>query len=157
MFTHPSVCTAQTNVLSPLILSVPILSVTLPLAASHFRTLLSEHPATTHESFHSSSSSSSSLSLLSPPAFSALGALSFGTGGPQAILKILLLTRSSLRRCVSVSCSRERRRTAPSSQPMARRVEAGLGVIHHIEPPCEGRVLYADKSFYMNSCKSIYR
>jgi hypothetical protein len=131
--------TAQTSVLSPLILSVPILSVTRPLAAFHLRRLLSEHPATIHSSFHSSSSSSSSSS--DPPSFA--GRSCFGTGGPHAILKILLFTRSSRRKCVRPSYSREINRTAPSSHPMARIVDAGFGFIHHIEPPCEGIVLYA--------------
>ena len=143
-YTHPRVCTAQTNVLSPLILSVPILSVTLPLATSHFLKLLSEHPATIHESFHSSSSSSSlSSSSDFPPPLAVFRVLCLGMGGPQAILRILLFTTSSRRKWVRVPCSSESKRTAPSSQPMARSVDAGLGVMHHIEPPCEGRVLYS--------------
>lgn len=56
------------------------------------------------------------------------------------MLRILLLTRSSLRRCVSVSCSRDKSLTAPSSQPSARTVDAGFGDMDHIEPPCEGMV-----------------
>lgn len=131
--TYPNVPTAQTNVLSPFILSVPILSVSRPLAESHLRRLLSEQPATSHESFQSSSSSSES-SESSPSVFEAVRSC-LGIGGPQAILSILLFARSRRRKWVRVSFSREIRRTAPSSQPMARIVEAGLGVMHHIEPP----------------------
>ena len=129
--TYPSTPTAQTNVRSPRILSVPILSPTRPVAKSHLRKLLSEHPATTHESDHSSSPSSSEPSV---------SFVSLGTGGPQARLSILLFTRSSRRRWVSVSCSSDSNRTAPSSQPIARMVDAGLGDIHQMDPPCDGMV-----------------
>ena len=134
--THPSTPTAQTSVRSPLCLSVLIRSPMRPLATSHLRRLLSEHPATIHKSDHSSSSSSSELSA----SFIASPFVSFGIGGPHARLRIRLLARSSLLKWVSVSCSSDSNRTAPSSQPMARIVDAGLGAIHQIDPPCDGRV-----------------
>src|SRR5712671_6990433 len=98
--THPRTPTVQTRVLSPLILSVPILSRTFPEETSHFLRLLSEHPATTQESFHSSSSSSllsesPSLRIFevrNPP-------FRRGNGGPQARDKMRLFERSRRRRC----------------------------------------------------------
>lgn len=145
MRTYPRTPTAQTSVLSPRILSVVIFSPERPVATSHFRRLLSEHPATIQESVQSSSSSSSELS----PSFPAAASFAcLGIGGPHARLSIRLFTRSSLRRWVSVSCSSDSNRTAPSSQPMASIVDAGFGAIHQIEPPWDAivrcrRVRYA--------------
>ena len=138
--TDPSTPTAQTSVLSPRILSVPILSSNLPLGTSHFRMLLSEQPVTNHASLHSSSLSSSSLSLSLETTAVSLECL--GTGGPQAMLRIRHLTRSKRRWCVRVSSETESKRTVPSSQPRASRVEAGFAAIHQIEPPWEFIVLY---------------
>ena len=60
-----------------------------------------------------------------------------GTGGPHAMLSIRLLTRSSRRRWVSSSYCMFTSRTEPSSQPSARIVEAGLGEMDQMGPPCE--------------------
>src|SRR6266851_4402825 len=96
-YTHPKTLTVQTSVLSPRILSVPILSRILPEETSHFLRLLSEHPATIHESCHTSSSSS----LLSPSSrrAEARSPPSCGNGGPQARAKMRLFERSRRRRC----------------------------------------------------------
>lgn len=131
---YPSTPTAHTSVRSPRILSVPILSSTRPVVISHFLRLESEHPATSHESFQSSSSSSSS-SEFSASSFFLSFAVSRGTGGPQAMLKMRLFTLSRRRRWVKVSCSNVSNLTEPSSQPRARRVDAGFGQTDQIEPP----------------------
>ncbi len=137
-FTHPRTPTAHTNVRSPRTLSVPIRSSTRPVAKSNFRMLLSEPPVTSHDSDHSSSSSSESAST---PAFCAFFVR--GTGGPHAMLRIRLFTRSKRRRCVSWSYSRDRSRTEPSSHPSARIVDAALGEMDQMGPPCELRVRWA--------------
>lgn len=139
--THPNTPTVQTNVLSPLFLSTLILSSTLPLTTSHFLRLLSEHPATNHESdqsFVTSSSSSESSMFLVLGLFEEV---SRGTGGAHARLRIRLLTRSKRRRWVRESSSSERRWIEPSSQPRARTVDAGFGAMDQMEPPWEGIVL----------------
>lgn len=129
--TYPSTPTVQTSVLSPFTFSVPMRSTTRPVATSHFRRLLSEHPVTSHESSHSSSSSS----LVS--SFCKFSLDREGRGGPQATLRILPFTRSNFRLLVRVSESSEINLTVPSSQPRATRVDAGLTAMHQIEPPCE--------------------
>lgn len=130
--TYPNTPTAQTRVRSPRILSVPIRSSERPVEKSHFLRLLSEQPVTSQESVHSSSSSSESDSSPAACVF-----VCRGTGGPHAMLSIRLLTLSRRRRWLSSSYWSETSRTEPSSQPSARRVEAGLGEMDHMGPPCE--------------------
>lgn len=90
---YPSTPTAQTKVRSPRILSAPIRSSARPDEKSHFRKLLSEHPVTSQESDQFSSESSDSES-----AFAVEACVCRGTGGPQAILRMRLLTLSRRRR-----------------------------------------------------------
>ena len=129
--TNPRTPTVQTNVRSPRILLVPILSIIRPVATSHFRRLLSEQPVTNQESLHSSSSSSSLNSAT-------LGSKSFFVllfGGPHAILSIRHFTLSKRRKWVKVSFAVERIRTVPSSHPSAREEDDGLGAMDHMDPP----------------------
>jgi hypothetical protein len=95
--TYPNTQTHHTSVLSPRILSVVSLFVTLPVAKSHFRILLSAQPVTSQLSDQSSSFSSSELPSDSG-ACSAEGRLFRGTGGPQAMLRRRDFTFPSLRR-----------------------------------------------------------
>ena len=73
--------------------SVLIRSNIRPLTASHFRTALSGHPATSHVSIHCPSCSSS----VSESNAWARSIFRSGTSGPQAMLSILALMESNFR------------------------------------------------------------
>jgi hypothetical protein len=144
---YPSTPTVHTNVRSPLTLSAAILWVTRPVLMSHLRNALSDPPVISHSSVHSWSPSSS-LPSVSSAFLEALGV--GGVGGPHAMLNKRHLTLSNRRECDKVSCSSDKSRTDPSSQPSAREVEAGLTAKDQIAPPWELIERYRDdaKGYY---------
>jgi len=134
---YPSTQTDHTSVLSPRVLSVVSLFVTLPVAKSHFRILLSAHPVTSQSSDQSSSFSSSELSSDS----GVIPAEVRGIGGPQAMLSRRDLTFPSLRRCERPSCSVDNSWIEPSSHPRAIIVDLGFAETDQMAPPLEFIVL----------------
>lgn len=140
---YPNTQTDQTRVLSARVLSVVSLFVTLPVAKSHFRTLLSAQPVTSHPSVQPTSCSSSEPSSDSVVA-SEEGRLplSGGTGGPHAILRRRVFTFPSLRRWERPSFSVDNNWIEPSSHPRARIVDLGFAERDQIAPPLEFIVLF---------------
>ena len=58
-------------------------------------------------------------------------------GGPHVMLRRCACTWLRQRCCASVSSTRARRHTEPSSQLSASRVDAGLAAMHQTVPPCD--------------------